>query len=275
MLGDTFELPVGPDGVRVFLGYRAPDLVETADDDEAAQMRKRAQFLTDLGQTFMPGTPLMQAPLGLAAYLPAVIDPKADEGLPDEVAIIVYASREVYDRFRETSLSRRMYTKSHVAVFDMPKSVAHFPGQAAAPTIRSSQGNDHLFSYLTEARVDWQAGSTRVVLAVPEAPSPDFAAEAMRRLAAADHLGRTGVDQVIAGAGPSFAAYWIHSPMPLEVDLTALLPDGARVYRDLVADPAPVAGDHEPGVSIDGPAAFTFRFSRDMSFFDDRPPRAA
>lgn len=275
MLGETLELPVGPDGIRVFLGYRAPDLVEKPDDDETERTRKRTQFMTDVGQTFMPGTPLMQAPLGLAAYLPAVIDPPAGDPVPDEVAIIVYASRKVYDQFRETSLSRRMYTKSHVAVFDMPKSVAHFPGLAAAPASRSVNGEDYLFGYRSEDRVDWQAGSTRIVIAVPIAQSPGFATAAMRRLASADHLDRAGVDQVVAGAGPGFAAYWIHSAQPTELDLAALLPEGARVYRELVATPAPVAGDHERGVKIDGPSAFTFRFSRDMRFFDDRPTQAA
>lgn len=269
----SLDLPVGPQAARIFFGYRAQILKERPEDDDAARKRKRNQFLGDLGSTFMPGTPLMQAPLGLSAYVPAVIDPAPDAGLPDEVALIVYASLEVYNRFRETSLSRRMYTKSHDAVFDMPNSIAQFPGPATAPEKRQVGADTQLFLYLTETAVDWQAGSTRVLLIVPDAASAGFQdAQRARLEAARAKAAELGVDQVMAGIAPGFAALWVHSAEPLADPAAALglVPDGARVFRDLPAMPAPVIGEREKGVTITGACAYTFRFSRFMEFFDDR-----
>lgn len=269
----SLDLPVGPQAARIFFGYRAQVLKERPVDDEAARKRKRDQFLGDLGSTFMPGTPLMQAPLGLSAYVPAVIDPEHDAGLPDEVAIIVYASLEIYNRFREISLSRRMYTKSHDAVFDMPNSIAQFPGPADKPATRQVGADTQLFLYLTENPVDWQAGATRVMLIVPDAPSTGFQDELSRRLEAARAgAPELGIDQIVAGIAPGFAALWAHSAKPVDglAEALGLVPEGARLFRDLPATPAPVIGDREKGVTITGACAYTFRFSRFMEFFDDR-----
>lgn len=272
MLPTSLDLPVGPQAARIFFGYRAQALKDRPQDEATERKRRRDQFLGDLGSTFMPGTPLMQAPLGLSAYVPAVIDPEHDAGLPDEVAIIVYASLEVYNRFRTISLSRRMYTKSHDAVFDMPNSIAQFPGPASAPEQRKVGEDTQLFLYLTETPVDWQAGATRVLLIVPDAPSPAFQDALRARLEVArGEAGELGVDQILAGIAPGFAALWVHSGEPLDDPAAlGLVPDGARVFRDLPATPAPVIGDREKGVTFTGASAFTFRFSRVMEFFDDR-----
>jgi len=203
-----------------------------------------------------------------------VIDPPADAGLPDEVAIIVYASLEVYNRFRESSLSRRMYTKSHDAVFNMPISIAQFPGTLDKPADRTVGADVQHFLYLTETPVDWQAGHTRVALLVPAAPSADFATAMLAKLRAArEQIDGAGIDQILAGIAPGFAALWIHSDQPVEDPLGRLdlLPEGVRIFRDLPATPAPVVGDSERGVTISGASAFTFRFSRNMEFFVSRP----
>lgn len=269
----TLDLPVGPQAARIFFGIRAPFLIPDEELDNAKKEELRSQFYTDLGETFMPGTPLMQAPLGLSAYLPAVIDPPEGSGLPDEVAIIVYASLEVYNRFRSTSLSRRMYTKSHVAVFDMERSAAQFPKSAAQPAVRPFEGGEGHYGYMSEAATDWQAGYTRIVLITADSPSDGFRDAALAAVAGAGEAAQSaGIDQVLVGATPSFAALWIHSDSEVGDPAQALrlIPDGASVLRDLPAEPAPVIGDAEPGVKVTGTCAFTFRFSRQREFFDDR-----
>lgn len=72
------------------------------------------------------------------------------------------------------------------------------------------------------------------------------------------------------------SALRIHSPAPLDEPATApgLLPEGARILRDLRAMPAPVVGDCKKGVTITGPSASTF-LSRLLEFFDDQEARAA
>src|SRR5687768_431106 len=112
--------PVGPLSIRVFAGYQLPALTREA-------------FYKELSDTFMPGTPFMLAPLGLSAYVPAVLDLDPAAGMPDEVAIIVYASVDAYNAARRESLQGRMYTHSHAGVFDMARSRGQFPGPTTAP----------------------------------------------------------------------------------------------------------------------------------------------
>jgi hypothetical protein len=267
---NPLALPIGPEASRVFFGYRALELREQPGDSPDERGRKRRTFFNDLGATFMPGTPLMQAPLGLAAYIPAVIDPPADSGLPDEVALIVYVSRAVYDATRETSLLRRMYTKSHAAVFDMRRSRAQFPGPSDEPATLASTGEELRYWYEFRDRVDWQDGATRILFVTPGGGESTFQQqllEATRK--AAPSLRARGVDQLIVGAGRNFAALWVHAAAPL-ADPDAVLdlvPQGCTVLRDLPASPAWVRGDADQGVRIDGPAAFSFLFSRDLKYF--------
>lgn len=275
MSRNALELPIGPLGARLFVGYRAAVFAERPEDDEATRASKRADFFKELGATFMPGTPLMQAPLGLAAYLPVVLDTPADSGLPDEVAAIVYASRPVYDRFRETSLSRRIYTRAHVAVFDMVRSVAQFPATLAAPTTHVSTDVTHHFTFMDpEAAVDWQSGALRCIFLVPDTPGEAFRQAMLQRLAKAPDRARTlDVDQILMVAADRFAALWIHADQPLAAPLQALdlLPEGARVLRELDAVQVPVRGDQEPGLPVTGPMAITFRFERRLDLFDPPP----
>jgi hypothetical protein len=253
----------------VFFGFRAPALQEQPDDDEAARADKRSQFFDELGQTFMPGTPLMQAPLGLAAYLPAVIDPPAGSGLPDEAAIIAYASLDIYQSTRETSLSRRMYTRSHAAVFDMGAAVSGFPTPAGSPTRVASSVGDVSFWHLFDHETDWQDGDARFLFLL--AGSGDEAlstAVTEKAQEAADALRDGGCDQMIGGCADAFAALWLHAPTDAgAIDPAVFVPDGAAIFRDLRFQPSWVRGDAERGISIKGPGAHNWRFARDLRHF--------
>jgi hypothetical protein len=122
--------------------------------------------------------------------------------------------------------------------------------------------------------VDWQAGYTRVLLIVAGAAGDAFQDRMMERIGALRGASdRGGIDQVLAGIAPRFAALWIHSSGEIgDERIQALVPEGASIRRDLPATPAPVIGEREKGVTISGASAFTFRFSRYMEFFDTRPP---
>jgi hypothetical protein len=233
--------------------------------------KKRKDFFNELGSAFMPGTPVMQAPLGLAAYVPGILDTEPGSSLPDEVAAIVYASRSVYDQFRETSLSRRIYTRSHIAVFDMNRSIAQFPQSLSSPAIVQANGSPHHFTFLApEAQVDWQAGFVRIAFLTPETPGAAFQADLLRRLdACTSAAAQVGIDQVLMASADGFAALWFHSDMPAPNALHRLdlVPQGATVLRDLEAVQVPVAGDFSPGVSVTGAMAITFRFERKLDLF--------
>ncbi len=249
-------LPVPADAARVFYGYRRSGMA-------------REDFLRELGMTFMPGTPLMQAPLGLAAYLPAVIDPESGVDAPDEVALIVYASQAVYQAKRETSLSRRMYTHSHVAVFDMQRSRAAFPRSLATPQPVTPDGDSFAW-YLFDTRIDWQDGHTRFVLLRRGGDGGNMHTATLTVIGSARQaLMDSGFDQVVGLTAPSFAALWLHAPSLQEDPLAALgvIPVGATVVRDLQCLTPYVVGDSDRGVRITGPAAFSFRFSRHLEHF--------
>lgn len=271
MARSSVELPVGPLGIRLFIGYRAPAFTVQPGDDEATRKKKRTDFFNELGGAFMPGTPVMQAPLGLAAYVPAVLDTEPGSGLPDEVAAIVYASRAIYDRFRETSLSRRIYTRSHVAVFDMARSVAQFPQPLSSPTVVQVNGSAHHFTFLApDAQVDWQAGSVRVVFLTPAVPGAAFQADMLQRLGtSAAAAAAAGIDQVLMLSGDGFAALWFHSDAPVAdaPQRLDLVPDGATVMRSFEAVHIPVTGDSSPGVPVTEAMAITFRFERKLDLF--------
>ncbi|MFB1298603.1 hypothetical protein ACAG24_024130 [Mycobacterium sp. pW049] len=251
-------LPSAYTGSRIFRGYRNPALT-------------KQEFYRELGHTFMPGTPLMQAPLGLAAYLPAVLNlPDYMDGYPDEIALIVYANRGVYDAKRQTSLSRRIYTHAHSAVFDMERSSGNFPGD---PNIGDQPELEQSW-YLNWDSIDWQDGQTRIAFVAPTAARDDFA-NALRQESfhKRELVKASGYDQMVCIATPTYAALWLHSsdPPSQPLDEVGILPPDAEVIRDLICEPAYVVDDEETGVDITDAAAFNWLFSRDLRFFRRNP----
>lgn len=257
------KFPVGPQAIRVFCGYRLSTL-------------SRAGFFKELGQTFMPGTPLMQAPLGLSAYLPTVTDVEFGGNLPDELALIIYSSLDDYNGTRNTSLSRRMYTRSHWAVFDMAKSRAQFPGPVTAPLELKQDEITSLAWYLFDSPVDWQFGRTRVLFMQRNGSDGSLASSVLATSReAAERLSRAGYDQLIGVATDEYAALWLHASADVGKENVAelkLIPANATVIRDLTTTPAFVRGDDEPGVTIDGASAYTFQFARSPRYFPGSSP---
>jgi hypothetical protein len=248
------SIPVGPQSIRVFAGYRLSTL-------------EREAFFKELGETFMPGTPYMLASLGLGAYVAAVLDLEPAAKMPDEVALIVYASVDAYTAARRNSLQGRMYTHSHAGVFDMKESRGQFPGPDTAPD--KLQPSDRWSWYLFENAVDWQVGTTRLIF-LQGAPTAgalqQSLVDATREQKGA--LKTAGIDQVIAVAGSNYAALWFHGPGDVVIDPAklGLVPAGTKVARDLVATPVRMPTLVE-GPTITGPGAFSFRFVRDLRYF--------
>ena len=265
-----------PNAIRVFAGYASERFTLTDSDTEEEVANKRTEFFSELGNTFMPGTPLMQAPLGLAAYLPAVIQPEKSwylpDRLPDEVAIIVYSSQDDYAFFRSNSLSRRMYTRSHFAAFNMGASLALFPGNVDNPTILSRDEMECYAWYLFEDNHDWQKGETRTVILRPQSfdspfPTKDELIDMQRNQS--EKLRSKGIDQLITLHSGFFIVFWIHSTSLSEYNFKDLgiSTEGAEVYRDMISQKHAVAGDSEQGITIAGPGAHNFTFNRHSWFF--------
>lgn len=266
----NLALPVGPEAIRVFCGYRADSLKERQGDSDEEKTKKRQTFFRELGHTFMPGTPLMQAPLGLSAYLPAVLDPYPNTNYPDEIAIIVYASLEIYQEKRSTSLSRRMYTRSHAAVFNMDQSRAQFPGKIDNPSKLEKNGTASWACFLYDQPIDWQDGFTRILFITKTGSDDNFYEEVFNLMKEAKgSLSEAGYDQLISVATSTYVAFWLHSMHEIDnsPEQLGIVPTSSSVMRDLTCNSSTVRGDEENGVEITGPTAYCFRFSRDLRFF--------
>ena len=273
MKENKIVLQTPSNAVRVFAGFAAQRLSLNLEDSEEEIDRKRGEFFSELGGTFMPGTPLMQARLGLSAYLPAVIDPGAGSHLPDEVAIIVYVSQEIYNKFRGTSLSRRMYTRSHHAAFNMGASSALFPGTTDVPTHRVGNGITSWAWYLFDKDFDWQAGQTRVVMSIPVERNENLISETdliTFHKSNANMLQSKGCDQLVTLYHPDYIVNWMYTSDGIDADFdtSVLTPANYKIFRDLPCETKHVVSDEDEGIEISGTSAFNFRFSRYLKFFN-------
>lgn len=124
---------------RFILGKRRPELAQTS-------------FLAAMAARWLPAVTAMQAPDGLTGYVSAV-PPAAETGLPDEVALAVYASEAAYLRTWDTAAGRDATTLA-ATLFDPTNTrttrVVPLPGGLVAGDACDALG----------APVDWQQGFT-------------------------------------------------------------------------------------------------------------------
>jgi hypothetical protein len=245
----TYATPT--DAIRVFCGFPNSQLNQDS-------------FFAQLGQTFMPGTPYMLQPLGLAAYLPGVISNPLG-GIPNEFALICYPSQQVWDFAMHKTLRGRVYNQTHTGVYASPASAAAFPrliDDVPATAV------DPLF--LFPDRIDWQTGTAWSVIGGRKkayASGADFRA-ALRALLLQkrDALRGLGIDQVVVLARDDFAIVWIHAELP---DLGT----GAEFLNDVLATPVQLqherilCPDDPPTVSLAASRALNFVFVREAKFF--------
>ena len=106
------------DAVRVWRGFKLGGLSQD-------------QFFGKLGSIFIPGTVLIQAPVGLTAYLPSVLPCDHHPAAPDEIALVFYRVQQSYDDAKKT-VGGRAYSDLHGLVFDLGKSLSEFEDFLAA-----------------------------------------------------------------------------------------------------------------------------------------------
>jgi hypothetical protein len=147
---------VPPDAVRVWRGFRSPQLPQ-------------GEFYERLSTVFVPSTVLMQIQVGLEAYIPTIpsgLDGKPDT-VPDETAILFWETLAAHDEAFKT-LAARTYTLTHGAVYtaesraDFPK---FFEGQLVA----------NQPYYLFKNSADWMHGEVTHVVG---GPPDDMSSEA-------------------------------------------------------------------------------------------------
>lgn len=124
---------------RIWLGYARTELT-------------RAYFHQQLGGIFMPSTVQVMGQLGLQSYIPAVL-PEADN-LPDEVALVFYPSRQIYQQACKQSCGGRMYGALHQSLFQFPKSKSAFPENYTDELLTKNK----TFFILFDRQPNWQNG---------------------------------------------------------------------------------------------------------------------
>ena len=239
------------EAIRVFCGFPKRQFTE-------------AQFFTQLGQTFMPGTPYMLQPLGLAAYLPGVLANPAP-GLPHEFALICYPSQANWNQGMNGTLRGRVYNQTHGGVYATPPSGAVFPVFVDnLPPLAADP------FFLFQTAIDWQTGVTHVVVAAKRDAAQsgaDFRL-ALRAALAAERqaLLEAGIDQVVVTAPDAFSVIWMHG---VARDFAVPLAFLSRVLAapTVLRNERVICVEEPPTLSIAASSAFNFIFLREAKYF--------
>jgi hypothetical protein len=238
------------EAIRVFCGFPRPELSE-------------AKFFEQLGRTFMPGTPYMLQPLGLAAYLPGALSNPAPN-LPREFALICYPSPEVWSNAMNGTLRGRVYNQTHGGVYALPPSGAAFPvfiDNLPATAV------DPFF--LFQPAIDWQSGVTHVLIgAKAGTQSGQEFRTALRNalISQREVLTTGGVDQVIVTTRDDFAIIWLHGT----ADELSVGPDFLSTIitgQTLLKNERVICVDEPPTLNITTSSAYNFIFLRESKYF--------
>jgi hypothetical protein len=252
-MSDSGYVPPTPDSVRVWRGFRLPEL--TID-----------QFCGKLGEVFVPATVKLQVQAGLQVYVPTVlagVDRKPDS-VPDETAILFWESQQTYwDAFK--TLAVRAYTLTHNGVYttSSPTSRADFP-----TPFDGTLEADRPVS-LFENAADWMAGPvTHLVGGRPQAKDPgQFRADvgAVLREIQSD----AALAGAIACAGDDYVVYWELGPLDAStpqlssvLDLLRSVVEWHHVFTP-VPTPLPVdLWDVWSGMDVKSGSSFNMQFDR-------------
>ena len=248
----NIRLTANPNAIRIFWGYKKEGL-------------DKSTFFKELGETFMPATPFVLAPTGLNGYLPAVLNLDPVLKHPDEVALIVYPTVDLYNEARQNSLVGRIYTYSHEGVFDMKQSRGQFPGPSDNPIKHTSI--DRWTWYISGKNYDWQNGNSRLIVASSLSNCFTLLQEFTKKIKG--NLVDYGIDEIIIATTATFSTIWFYSQ---STDLSFALGDiGFPVnefnfYRDMVAKPFYLRNGNE-SLKIEDALYVQYKFPRELKYY--------
>ena len=110
---------------------------------------------------FIPATVQMTTPLGMTAYIPAVLPP-SDNILPDEIALVFYESQQTYINAMRDKVTGRAYAAMHGTTFNFSNDAEIPPSHSDFPRKYLGDLDFDQPYYLFDQSVDWQAGNTLV-----------------------------------------------------------------------------------------------------------------
>jgi hypothetical protein len=245
---------VKPDSLRVSYFYRA-----------LAFKNNRAGFRRTLGTLFIPSWTQLTAPLGLTAYVPSV-PPQTDASpqIPDEIAIVFFESKKVYNAIKRTTAGRLCGKTLHGSVFawqedpsPLRKSSSGFPSRMPDPDegtlefqparnqkARENNKAGNTGYYLFDNEADWHYGATRVFVgARPKTIGTDDYLNTVHRAFAALRSNRPeGLEGLLFVILEACLIYWAHwtSAEAYREDALADLKKKLSVIMDTFAEPKEV-----------------------------------
>lgn len=256
----VLSLCFAPQAVRVWRGF-------------ADRHLSRDTFLRHLREVFIPLTPQQQAPFGLTAYLPTILPADKPEGVPDEIALVFYRSREAYQGAKRAT-GGRAYNLLHAAVFDFARSTSDWPELLHGPPVPDRP------YYLVDTPTDWFSGSSRVLVA---ARRPDEHADIF-----VDRVGRTTgmfkadgspLDSIYFTCTADYLICWEHHPTPdypfAAPSLIDELAQRGMVVMVATERKVPIPSSMHavfPGLTLQDAAHLNLQFDR-FSQGDDMPER--
>lgn len=276
--GTPYNVP--PDSLRVSYFYRA-----------MAFKNDRAGFRRTLGTLFIPCWTQLTAPLGLTAYVPTV-PPQTDASpqIPDEIAIVFFESKKVYNDIRKKTAGRLCGKTLHGSVFawnedpsPLRKSSSGFPsrmpdpgeGTLAFQTQRNAKAHAENTAgntgyYLFDNEADWHYGATRVFVgARPKTfGTDDFLHTAQQAFANLRRHRPTGLEGLLFVILKDCLIYWTHwtSTQAYPHNLLSELKVKLSVIMDKFAEPKKVPssmyGDFEGFPDLQDGDSYAIEFER-------------
>lgn len=220
----------GPQGIRVWQGYRAERYLNRRDD-----------FIDTLGKLFIPATVQMMEPIGLKCYFPTIL-PESDFLLPDEIALVGYDSQDSYYGAAKTTTAGRAYGALHGNVFnfsrdgDIPWSKSDFP-QKFSNEITIGQPY-----YLCDKAIDWRDNKTNIYCAKRLAQvSTQEMIEHIQSIIPVWQQQNINVNGSILVCEKNFVLYWEHSTFwDSDKSLSSLFPFFAPVLEQPIISGKPL-----------------------------------
>lgn len=190
--------PVAPNAVYVWRGFRSPKLTP-------------AQFAQFLGNVFVPACALLQPRVGLRAYLPTLVPETKPASLPDQTALMFWATSQAHDQANQ-SIAVRIYQNLHGDTYDMARSKLPEVPQSIA-TVTGSMVAEQPY-YLIEKPADWMLGSVHHLVGArrPDLSPEAFLAAVYEWAANFSQHPPSRIDAALVCGGQDYAVAWVHSP---------------------------------------------------------------
>lgn len=215
-----------PHSIRVWRGFRSRNF-----------FNNRAGFDSKIGRIFAPQTVQQMEPLGLCAYFPALLPNAIRQGsndrllkIPDEIALVVYPSRETYDNAVKHSVAGRAYSLLHRSVFNFNDSETPH-SQSDFPESWSGKLNWDTPCSLVSDTTDWRSGVTRLLVAQPRRnmSAENFHQQLNNILHGWLQQSEKKVNGSIICVCPEYLLYWEHGDIDTEQD--SLLPPLLKILE--------------------------------------------